>query len=215
MFKKITCILLAVVMLSMPLALPVSAGDTVFSDVPEDHWAKDYIYECSSRNIINGYPDGTFKPEKQLKVCEFMKMVVCAYFPKCQETVQEKNLSAGGHWARPYVKSGDEKFFDARDYETDESLERVITRLEASEMIVSMYILLNGNDDSKNHLDKTGEYLEKIKDADLLEDEWDRNDVNTAIKAGLICGFDDGTFRPFDGLTRAQAAKIIYLALTN
>ena len=216
MFKKITCILLAIVMLSLPLALPVSAEDELkFSDVPEDHWAYEYINECVSRGILNGYPDGTFKPEKQLKVCEFIKMLVCAYFKNVEEGIESLNLPDGSHWARPYVLIGDRDFFSATDYETDESIERTITRMEATEMVVCLYGLRNYGDKIKSSLDITDEYIKDLKDLDLLESEWDKFFVNTAIKFGLMCGFDDGTFRPFDGLTRAQAAKIIYLALTN
>lgn len=33
-----------------------------FSDIPQDYWAKDYIAELAAMEIIDGYPDGTFRP---------------------------------------------------------------------------------------------------------------------------------------------------------
>ena len=216
--QKTICLFIAFVMLAVSFTFPAAAEENPrFSDVSEDHWAYDYIYECSSRGIINGYPDGTFKPEKQLQACEFIKMVCCAYAKKefRESYIKDLNLPSDSHWARPYVIGWGGTFFHAEDYETDESLEETITRFEAAYMIVCMYLRLNYDNEEKNNPDGAEEYIKNIKDADLIEREFDRITVGTAIKYGLINGFDDGTFRPYDGLTRAQAAKIIYLALTN
>jgi hypothetical protein len=38
-----------------------------YLDVPDDYWAKEEIEYLSSRNVISGYPDGTFKPQNSLK----------------------------------------------------------------------------------------------------------------------------------------------------
>jgi hypothetical protein len=36
----------------------------VFSDVPEDFWAAEYIQSAREDNLVLGYPDGTFQPRK-------------------------------------------------------------------------------------------------------------------------------------------------------
>lgn len=51
--------------------------NTVFSDVPTNHWAAGYIYESSQMDIINGNGDGTFLPDKNITYDEAVKMVVC------------------------------------------------------------------------------------------------------------------------------------------
>ena len=35
-----------------------------FSDVPKDYWANDIITKMSDKGIINGYEDGTFRPDE-------------------------------------------------------------------------------------------------------------------------------------------------------
>lgn len=42
-----------------------------FKDVPQDHWAFAYVEAGKDLGIVNGYPDGTFKPDKpaNLKSC--------------------------------------------------------------------------------------------------------------------------------------------------
>lgn len=47
-----------------------------FADIANDHWAKDYISAMKKSGIINGYPDGTFKPENNVSYEEFIKMTV-------------------------------------------------------------------------------------------------------------------------------------------
>lgn len=38
-----------------------------FKDVPEDFWAKEEIEFLSSKGVIKGYHDGTFKPNEPVK----------------------------------------------------------------------------------------------------------------------------------------------------
>lgn len=46
----------------MMISTPASAA--VFSDTPETHWAFQEITELSEAEIISGFQDGTFKPER-------------------------------------------------------------------------------------------------------------------------------------------------------
>ena len=48
----------------------LTKGDAMFSDVTEAHWAYDYINFAAAKGWITGYPDGTFKPEKNISRCE-------------------------------------------------------------------------------------------------------------------------------------------------
>jgi len=49
-----------------------------FSDVPATHWASGYINVCTTKSILKGYPDGTFKPEANVTNAEMITMVVRA-----------------------------------------------------------------------------------------------------------------------------------------
>jgi hypothetical protein len=47
---------------------------TSFSDV-KDNWANDYIITAKHSNIISGYPDGTFLPDKHVTRAEATKII--------------------------------------------------------------------------------------------------------------------------------------------
>jgi len=49
---------------------------------------------------------------------------------------------------------------------------------------------------------------------DVKESDWYSSAVNTAYAYGLVDGFDDGTFRPNDKVTREQAMVILSKAMT-
>ena len=48
-----------------------------FSDVSNGkHWAEEYIRECVKDGTLNGYPDGTFKPNNYITRAE-MSIILC------------------------------------------------------------------------------------------------------------------------------------------
>ena len=49
-----------------------------FSDVAVDYWAASNIVAAKNRGIINGFPDGTYGPEKSVTYEQAIKMIVCA-----------------------------------------------------------------------------------------------------------------------------------------
>ena len=93
--------------------------------------------------------------------------------------------------------------------------------------------IIEGYEDGKLHLDKTltrAEFTKIFSDAFLLEEEekhseiqfsdigsdyWGWKYINKAVDAGVINGFDDGTFRPEEKLTYEQAVTIIVSYLTK
>ncbi|MEK7218206.1 MAG: S-layer homology domain-containing protein, partial [Patescibacteria group bacterium] len=51
-------------------ALAPCNGDVSFSDVPREAWYRPYVCHATSSRIIEGYPDGTFKPERTISFVE-------------------------------------------------------------------------------------------------------------------------------------------------
>lgn len=47
-----------------------------FKDVASNHWALGYINVAAGRGIVNGYPDGTFKPDANISYAEIITMMV-------------------------------------------------------------------------------------------------------------------------------------------
>ncbi len=78
-------------------------------------------------------------------------------------------------------------------------LERTLTRAEFAKIFCDAFLA----DKTKAEVDV------KVDFPDMSDAHWAYEYVEKAVKAGIISGFDDGTFRPDDTVTYEQAVKMI------
>jgi len=60
------------------LALVQGSAFAAFPDVPVTHPSADAIDFVQSRGIVQGYPDGTFQPDRTINRAEFLKIIILA-----------------------------------------------------------------------------------------------------------------------------------------
>lgn len=60
-------------------AEPTPGENSRFSDVPPDSWFGPAINHLASINVVNGYPDGTFKPYAPVTRAQFASFIVRAF----------------------------------------------------------------------------------------------------------------------------------------
>lgn len=72
----------------------LESGQILFSDI-EKHWAKTYIEQAAAMKIVNGYSDGTFKPQNQLTRTQATSIIVRALNLKTNEAAPFKDI--GGY----------------------------------------------------------------------------------------------------------------------
>lgn len=78
-----------------------TAYPTSFSDVPDTHWASDYIGYMEQFGIIKGYADGTFRPDANITRAEFS--AICCRFEKLTEGSVTFTDVPESHWAYQYI----------------------------------------------------------------------------------------------------------------
>jgi len=54
----------------------IQKSETVFSDVPYDHWASGYIAYLNELGIINGVGDGTFRPDEYATYDQLIRVLI-------------------------------------------------------------------------------------------------------------------------------------------
>ncbi len=173
---------------------------TAFSDVPVGAWFEETVTYMSENNIINGYPDGTFRPNRTISAAEFVAVTArCAGLPASSNT-------QNGHWAAGLLQSAlDSGWYDWDELPpTGETYDSPITRQVAVNTL--MRALLP---------DKTGDYnteSAKMSDFSNLDGRY-YNKVLAAYACGVANGDNEGRFLPKSSLTRAQACAIIERAL--
>lgn len=84
--------------------LDITGQLKVFKDI-SGHWAKENIEKAASQNIVDGYPDGTFRPQELVTRAEFTVMLIRALsMPQTAEKPLEfSDVSQIPAWAVPAV----------------------------------------------------------------------------------------------------------------
>ena len=204
--KKLVSVLLTVAML-FSISTAVLAADIPqqdypqrFWDVPKDHWAFNYIAELVNKGVLAGYEDGSFKPDSTVTRAEWAKiMVLAAGLPVNDNNVYFTDM--GNHWANAYVNTAKDYLAAYTDgtFKPDQAAVR-------EDVTVSM-VKLKGYDVS--NVDYS--YLSQFTDVNSISNSL-KAYVAVAVEKDLISGFDDGTFRGQNTLTRAEAATLLWRA---
>jgi len=170
-----------------------SAAAFAFSDVSSDHWANSCISRLADANIINGYEDGTFRPEANVTRAEFAKMLCLAF----ELGAQGKDfIDTNGHWAQGYIaKSADVLYAPSDSFIPDESA----TRAEIAYALANVLSLEDA--------DASGMF----SDWHTVSDDMAAR-VGAAAKHGIIEGYEDGTIRADGSVTRGEMAALLVRA---
>ena len=99
--KKLCVFLVCFIILSSNVA----AKGTQFNDI-DGHWAEDVIEKWQDYGYINGYPDGSFKPDNPVTRGELAKILTSAFELKKGQVPEYSDVSESD-WYYPYLeKSG-------------------------------------------------------------------------------------------------------------
>ncbi len=177
-----------------------------FKDVPTNYWAINAIKYMVSKNIISGYPDGSFKPEKIVTRAEYAKMLALSLNLDVSKGRDIYVDVPSTHWAYKYITAvTDAKLmkgyghgkFGPNDTVKKEEIITTIVRLKKWKIITP----------------------EKGTFPDVPKKYWAYPYIETAVRNGLIKkvdrGLTDGNFHIKVGATRAQTAELLYRAINK
>ncbi|MBE0447451.1 MAG: S-layer homology domain-containing protein [Actinobacteria bacterium] len=172
-----------------------------FPDVPQDHWAVEAIDFLQNARIIHGFPDGTFRPNANVTRAEFTKMAVEAEgLELIEPAVPSFPDVPRDHWAFRYIETaraaGIIEGFPDGTFRPNIN----VSRAEIAAIVVRAVGF---------PIDTTGDRF-----PDVPQDHWAFEEIMTArISPGppniIVEGYPDGTFRPDNPASRAEAATVI------
>ncbi|MDR6549544.1 S-layer homology domain-containing protein [Paenibacillus qinlingensis] len=189
----------------MPETIPTlrTWKQTSLNTVPSDaetHWAKEEILDLMQKSIIDGYEDHTIRPNRTLSKAEFITLVVKALGIEPVKSPVLGYEDMGKHWSTSMVASAQTMgLLDLRPVDLNFSPDLPITRIEmvgVVDRILQKYDVKVGTG--------TGDF----NDITSLTDK-NKASLQNVIKAGIVGGYEDGSFRPQGSLTRAEAFKVI------
>ena len=170
--------------------------DEAFKDVKPGDWFYDDVMAAASAGIVKGQGDGIFAPKASVTRRDFAIMLCrvlgvdvegTAVSPFVDVNEDDYGIVAIAYCAAHGIVNGYE--------DTTFQPNKTITRQEAAKMISAAMGVSNISDEL---------YTDDAKIAD-----WASDYVYMAKAAGLMKGDTDGSFRPNDQITRAEAATIM------
>lgn len=190
--KKTISILLTLIMLVM--LLPVNIIAAPFKDVSDSAYYAVAAQSLSEKKILEGYPDGTFGPQRLITRAE-MSAIVCRMINMELKTQNLKSPFTDvpdNHWAIAYISAASEAKIINGDGDGTFRPEDNVKHEEAIKMVVCALKLV-GDDIEIDPVDWSAPYLkiaeEKGVSANLIGKKGDkstRGDVAVMVYNGIV-----------------------------
>ncbi|CAG7621199.1 hypothetical protein PAESOLCIP111_02325 [Paenibacillus solanacearum] len=197
-----------------------------FSDI-KGHWAEATVNRLVEQGILDGFPDGTFRPDDPVTADQFVKMLLLSYtnvYPNGEHAWKKEfmqSLSAAsrgileqdyrdfnfrpsllGYWAKPFIDLANDLHFINKSQFAD--FKANLKREQVAEIIY--------------YTVKETEYTEdetlSLKSASTLGDflslkEREKRFVAEAYGKGIMEGYPNGYFGAGQQVTRAESLTIL------
>ncbi|WP_420540389.1 OmpL47-type beta-barrel domain-containing protein (plasmid) [Paenibacillus polymyxa] len=168
-----------------------------FDDI-ELTFNRDKINDLADMGILKGTTDTTFEPNRPVTRAEYTSMLVRALDLKSQPSVNLtfKDIDESAWYIDPLktaIKDEVARGFSKTVFAPD----RIINREQAAKM--------TNNVVRSAPMQEVNVYSDSSKIV-----QWAREDVLGLTEYNLVQGYPDGSFRPKQDITRAEAAEIVY-----
>lgn len=168
------------------------------------HWASRYISYMASHGVVNGSDDGSFRPDSSMTRTEFAIML-CNYLGVNPENYQDTPL--------PFIDAGDIPWWAVNQV-------KAIYSLGIMKGQLTDYGVVFSPNDNIQRLEYAISIERLLPDGlatapITASDEgdipfWGKESMKMAAAQGILNGYPDGTLRPKQSVTRAEAVKILY-----
>lgn len=172
-----------------------------FADVNEDMaWAQDAIETMAGKGIIKGTGPELFEPQRPISRAEFVTLATAALNLKTEDYRDGlfNDVNASDWFAASVATAyhnGIIAGYPDGSFQPDHSISR--------NEIASIFYRIEGGTGNTDDIELTYQDLSDIP-------AWTMDGVRFAYKQGLMSGYENGTFRGQNQLTRAEAAVVIY-----
>ncbi len=191
-----------------PIVAPAPAFAQVsFSDVQSNHWAKGFIEGLAARDIIKGFPDGSFRPNDLVTRAQFAAMVRKAFNkPGSRNPVRFADVPSN-YWANTAIEDAYQKGFmsgyPGNVFNPNQNIPRV-------QVLVALSNGLNYTPTGS-----TANVLQVYSDASSIPD-YAINSIAAATEKQIPVNYPDvRLLNPNQSATRADVAAFIYQALVS
>ena len=195
-FRRILAALLSALLLLQPIAFAASVTD--FSDFPTG-WSKEAMTAAVDNGLMIGKADGRIHPEDNLTRAELAAFVTRAFGATLMSDISAFTDVTAADWFYESVAKAVKMGAMTGKSDTTFEPESEITREEVF-VAIARVLCITGTDAS---------VLAQFSDNAAISD-WAANAIIGLVSRGYIHGYEDGTIRPKNNITREELAQIFH-----
>lgn len=191
------------------------------------HWAEQTISQMVQQGLLDGFPDGTFRPDDSVTADQFVKIVLLSFTDKYPngerkwkssflQTLSASNQSilqqdyrdftfkpnTVGYWAKPYLDLASDLHFISKSQFSD--YKAMLKREDVAEIL---YYLLKETEylEDEVYSLKAASQFGDLQSATARQQKF----IGEAMTKGIMEGYPNGYFGVGRTVTRAEALQII------
>ena len=175
-----------------------------FQDIPDQHWAKRRIELAATAGLIEGFPDGTFRPDRDLSRAELSAIIIRNEgTPLPSVAARDKIFKdlAGTHWAARYIKVANDKQLVRGYLDGTFRANNPITKAETVTLAVRYNRLAGGST-----------FIRPVAESPFLDvpiRHWASRSISDAQNDGMLEYVQSDFFEPNKAITRAESVEIL------
>lgn len=201
-FKKAAAFVLTVVLTvgqifinNSSFTAMVQAADYIMGS--GNSWSEPYLQNLLNRGVMRGDQDGNMDPDRDITRAEFVSMLNRAFgYTETTNTKLPFKDIDGKEWYADDIKIAYDRGYFAGTDKNKSDAQSELTREQAVSLLCR----------NLKVEDVFGENFE-FKDSREFQ-EWSKGSINAATQKGYVSGYEDGTFRPRNNITRGETAKL-------
>jgi mannan endo-1,4-beta-mannosidase len=192
-FKKSFMLFLTFVMVVTMMAPVLAFGKG--SDNLSLHWAGESIEKWRDNKVVQGYPDGSFKPDNKITRAELVSVInkLFGFSAKSQNSFSDIPVGA---WYADELSIAKQAGYYKGFSNNESKAVTYVTRQDAATLFTNAFSLGSDGNTVANNFGDFNQVSAYAQEA-----------VNTL--KDVLSGYPDGTFRPNASITRAEVVTII------
>ena len=199
--RKILTVVITIVMLlqSMGLSGFAAVNTSDFEDFPKNSWSTEAMTAAVDNGLLVGTSETTIEPRKNLTRAEFAAIITRAFGATEKADISKfKDVDADKWYAEPIAKVVQMGVMNG----TGDTTFAPDAFMKREDVILSLARVLFVNGDDTSVLDQ---FSDKAK-----IDNWSVKAIAGMVSEGYVHGYEDGTIRPLNLITREELAQLFH-----
>ena len=202
-------VITSIMAIALAISLTVPAFAATYADLT-NHWAKTYMEALAVGGYMNGYTDGTMKPDKNMTTCETLTLLSRLYsldtlqsqmITNDYETIAKANMPSSVAWAYGYIE-----VCLAAGIITESELKSIdlTANIQKEQLAVFLVRAVQLSDAAENLKDSTLTFTDVSTISSACV-----GSVAELVTLGIVKGDTANNFSPKTNVTRAVVATMV------